>query len=202
MAARRGTRARRRAPLLLGALALGGGTLAALAACSSAASSFPTPAPAATVAAADCLAPQVLAALGLGEAVTPAPDAPSPGAVPDGFVATSVLECADGGELLDSSGTWTSVRASRLEGDVAGLVEALRLPSSRAKASAACAPDDGTAAPQVWLVDPLGTAVRPQLPTDACGRVRPEVRRAVEALERTDDVRYPVALVSPSLPPG
>ncbi|WP_019136368.1 hypothetical protein [Cellulomonas massiliensis] len=202
MGAARSTRARRRvrAPLA-GIVALALLVGAAVGGCSSGALPSAAPEPAATVPTADCLAPQVLAALGLGQAATPAPDAPSPGAVPDGFVATSVLACADGGELLDSSGTWTSVRASRLEGDVAALVVALRLPSARAKAAASC-PAEAAAAPQVWLVDALGTAVRPELPTDGCGRVRAEVRHAVDRLEATDVVSYPVALVTPSAPAG
>lgn len=198
MGAARSTRARRRARTPTAGLAVVAVT-AALAACSSGALPSAAPEPAATVPTADCLAPQVLAALNLGQPATPAPDAPAPGAVPDGFVATSVLACADGGELLDSSGTWTSVRASRLEGDVGALVAALRLPSSRAKATASCAAES-TGVPQVWLVDALGTAVRPQLPTDACGQVRAEVRRAVERLQTTDVVSYPVALVTPSAP--
>lgn len=196
MGAARSTRGRLRARTPLAAL-VGVALTAALAACSSGALPSAAPEPAATVPTADCLAPQVLAELDLGQPATPAPDAPSPGAVPDGFVATSVLACADGGELLDSSGTWTSVRASRLEGDVGALVAALRLPSSRAKATASCAAES-TTVPQVWLVDALGTAVRPQLPTDACGQVRAEVRRAVDRLQTTDVVSYPVALVTPA----
>ena len=99
--------------------------------------------------------------------------------------------------LTESRGMTRPLRLGAREG--VALVAALRLPSSRAKATASCAADS-TTVPQVWLVDALGTAVRPQLPTDACGQVRAEVRRAVDRLETTDVVSYPVALVTPSAP--
>ncbi|MDM7854294.1 hypothetical protein [Cellulomonas alba] len=155
---------------------------------------------------ADCRAPQVLAALGLAESaagaeatMTAAPahaDAPPAGTVPDGFTPVAVLECTPGGALRDAQGTWTSVTATRREGDLKPLLRALghTTAESATASDEACEPHPD--AIQLWLVDVLGQAIRVATPTSRCGVPVPAVVRAVGALEATDTATYPVQLVA------
>jgi hypothetical protein len=187
------------------ALVLGAG--GALAACAPRVGAAPLPS-AVVATGADCRAPQVLAALGLADAgaagaqatVTAAPahaDAPAAGAVPAGFRPVAALECTPGGPLRDAQGTWTSVTATRLEGDLAPLLTALRRTTTQAAADdEACAPHAGSM--QLWLVDVLGQAIRVATPTAACGVPTPAVAAAVAALDTTDVMTYPVQLVAGS----
>ncbi|ROS31472.1 hypothetical protein [Cellulomonas sp. PhB150] len=190
---------RRLVPGLLAVLVLAG--------CSSAA---PDPSPTVPVAhvveAADCMAPQVLAALDLtpaaGTAATvpssaaPHVDAPAPGRVPSTFVATGAVECTPGGTLVDSAGTWSSVRARRLDGDTTALEAALAL--APAPTSQGCTPAPVSRL-DLWLVDALGRAVRASLPEGACGGgPRAEITTALDALEVTDTATYPVGLLEPA----
>ena len=192
-----GVRARRAVGLVLSAA-----TVLGLAACS--ASGEPAQdTPTAVVAdAADCLASQVLGDLGLvasGAPGTPRADAPDAGRVPDGFLPVSVVVCAGGGTLQDSSGTWVALTASRREGDLDPLVAALRRPS--APRSGTCS-GAAVVAPSLWLVDALGRAIRPVWPTDRCGAPQEAVSTALDALEETDSEQYPVRLVAPTRRPG
>ncbi|WP_448061937.1 hypothetical protein [Cellulomonas hominis] len=118
-----------------------------LAACS-AAPGEPTSAPAELAPAADCLAPQVIDALGLPAAASPAatahPDAPAAGSVPEDFLADSVVECTTGETLTDADGVWAAVTARRLEGDLEPLLTALADSAGAAEVVAASAVD-GTA---------------------------------------------------------
>ncbi len=185
-------------------LALPAALLLGLAACSAAPAETAQDAPTAVVVgAADCLSSQVLADLGLvaagtsGRTGTPHADAPEAGRVPDDFVPVSVVVCAPGGTLQDSSGTWVALTASRREGDLDPLVAALRRPSAQhggTCSSAAVVP------PSLWLVDALGRAIRPVWPTDRCGSPQETVTAALEALEETDHEQYPVRLVIPAEP--
>jgi hypothetical protein len=155
------------------------------------------------VGAADCLSSQVLADLGLiaagtsGRSSSPHADAPDPGRVPEGFVPVSVVVCAPGGTLQDSSGTWVALTASRREGDLEPLVAALRRPSAQRGGTCSTA---AVAAPSLWLVDALGRAVRPVWPTDRCGSPQQAVSSALDALVETDSEQYPVRLVVPAEP--
>ncbi len=179
---------------------------------------------------ADCLSPEVLVALGLSDgasgpvssSATPHPAASPAGPVPADLVVASVVECTPGGPLVDTAGTWSSVRSRRLEGDTAPLVHALGGPRSAASATAgagatSCASSasgqgtsgqgasgqgasgQGATEPMdVWLVDALGRAARVQVPTACDGTPQPAVTRALAALQVTDDETYPVVLVEPS----
>ncbi|MDQ0372933.1 hypothetical protein J2X26_001244 [Cellulomonas humilata] len=185
-------------------LALPAALLLGLAACSApreqAAQDTPT---AVVVGAPDCLSSQVLADLGLvaagesGGTGTPHADAPDAGRVPDGFLPVSVVVCAPGGTLQDSSGTWVALTASRHEGDLEPLVAALRRPSAQRGGTCSTA---AVVAPSLWLVDALGRAVRPVWPTDRCGSPQEAVATALDALEETDSEQYPVRLVIPAEP--
>lgn len=151
---------------------------------------------------ADCLAPQVLAALGFdpdGYAGATHPDAPEVTPLPTGFTAASALLCSTGETLTDAAGRWAAVTASRLEGDIAPLVAALAdgatLPAART------APVDcpaGEIRSDLWLVDALGAAVRVALPGDGCGNLPTAVARGLTTLDAVDVEHYPVELVEPS----
>lgn len=198
---------RRRVPTGAALLA-GGALLGLLAACAGGGASeadAPVPAGAASSAVgsgADCLAPQVLVALGFTAGATgsgtPHPDAPDPVAVPDGFSPVSAVLCSTGETLTDGAGRWAAVTSTRLEGDVGPLVDALAgadaVPVAES-APAAC----GTGVPRtdLWLVDALGAAVRVALPGAGCGSLPRSVADGVAALDAVDVEHYPVELVDP-----
>jgi len=172
-------------------------TVALTAGCGAAA----PPAPAAAVTDnPDCLAPQVLSDLGLvldARIGTPHADAPDSGRMPDDFHPVSVLRCSVGGTLLDGAGIWGAVSQTRLEGDLDPLLDALTLPSLR---RADDCPRGTAALPGLWLVDALGRAVRPTVPTGECGAMRTEVATALAGLRETDQADYPVQLISKANP--
>ncbi|HYQ77101.1 hypothetical protein [Cellulomonas sp.] len=153
---------------------------------------------------ADCLAPQVLTALGFagagaGAGSTAHPDVPEVGPVPDGFTAVSAVLCTTGETLTDAAGRWAAVTATRLEGDVRPLVTALSAaPTVPASGTATPAPC-GTEAPRadLWLVDALGAAVRVALPSGGCGTLPVAVSEGLDALDAVDVEHYPVELVGP-----
>ena len=158
----------------------------------------PSPSSSASTAAvrpsASCLNPEVLDALGLelDESLrTQGPTTPAArGLPPDRFVADTVLVCDRGETLRDSAGTWWSVTATRLEGDVDGLVTAVTT-----GVPGAC----GAVVPQVWLVDTMGEAVL--LPrTTACPADGP-VGTALAELDVVDRTEHPVALTHPPAVP-
>jgi hypothetical protein len=153
---------------------------------------------------ADCLAPQVLSALGFAGIRPPGatrhPDAPEAGPLPDSFVPVSAVLCSTGETLTDSAGRWAAITASRLEGDVDLLVDALTgtTPGGGATTTA-CA--TGERRSDLWLVDALGAAVRVALPDGGCGEIDPAVRAGLDELDAVDVERYPVALVAPGASP-
>jgi hypothetical protein len=152
----------------------------------------------------DCLAPQVLTALGFAgihpPGATSHPDAPDAGPLPTGVTPVTAVLCSTGETLTDSAGRWAAVTASRLEGDVDALVEALSATSARGGATAGpCA--TGERRSDLWLVDALGGAVRVLLPGGGCGDLDPAVRAGLDELDAVDVERYPVALVAPGAAP-
>lgn len=156
---------------------------------------------AAVSAGADCLAPQVLDALGFaggGASSTAHPDVPDAGPVPDGFSAVSAVLCSTGETLTDAAGRWAAVTATRLEGDVRPLLTALTASSTVPAAGATptpCAADAERA--DLWLVDALGAAVRVALPSGGCGPLPVSVTEGLEVLDPVDVEHYPVELVGP-----
>ncbi len=156
----------------------------------------------------DCLAPQVLAALGFAgvrpPGSTPHPDAPSAGPVPESFAPVSAVLCATGETLTDASGRWAAVTASRLEGDIHPLADALTS-SSGSAATPEGGPTTCAAAAvrsDLWLVDAVGSAIRVALPGGGCGRLPSAVRAGLAALETVDLERSPVELVEPHATPS
>lgn len=156
---------------------------------------------AAVSAGADCLAPQVLDALGFagaGASSTAHPDVPDAGPVPDGFSAVSAVLCTTGETLTDAAGRWAAVTATRLEGDVRPLLTALTASSTVPAAGTTptpCAADAERA--DLWLVDALGAAVRVALPSGGCGPLPVSLSEGLDALDAVDVEHYPVELVGP-----
>ena len=185
-----------------GALLATGALVGLLAACSGGAGASEEDAQARASAArtavrsgADCLAPQVLAALGFEPGTTasgtPHPDAPEPAAVPTGFSPVSAVLCTTGETLTDGAGRWAAVTATRLEGDVGPLVEALAPVAGSTPAPCG----SGVPRSDLWLVDALGAAVRATLPGGGCGDLPAAVVEGVDALDAVDVEHYPVQLV-------
>jgi hypothetical protein len=150
---------------------------------------------------ADCLAPQVLAALGFagaGAGSTAHPDVPEAGLVPDGFTAVSAVLCTTGETLTDAAGRWAAVTATRLEGDVRPLITALTASSTVPAAGTSAAPcGEDARRSDLWLVDALGAAVRVALPSGGCGTLPVAVSEGLDALDAVDVEHYPVELVGP-----
>lgn len=175
--------------------------LGVLASCTtSRASGVPTPV-AQVAASADCLAPRVLDELGLhGDVLTtrsPHGDVPDSGRVPDDFVAVAVLACEVDGTLRDGDGVWSAVTATRLEGDLDGLLTALGVPSATPTGTCTSPPEESAV---LWLVDAMGRAVRPTWPTDRCGAPQPGVAEALADLEETGRDTYRAVLVQATAP--
>jgi len=160
----------------------------------------PNASPATIASAADCLAPQVIADLGLRAdarelSATSHPDVPGPGAVPAGFEPVGVVECRGGERLTDAQGVWDAVTVRHLEGDLAPLLAALAVPRQTTTSDQLCPATDAPAS-ELWLVDALGRAVRPSLPVDACGAPTAGVRAAVAALTEIEVAHYRVHLAA------
>jgi hypothetical protein len=99
-----------------------------------------------------------------------------------GFTAAAAVVCDQIPERRDDGGEYLVAVESRTE-DVARLVEALRLPD-QPRTDDTCSMDlPGVA----WfaLLDGQGRWVRPGLPMDVCGKIRIEVRQAVQQLRLT-----------------
>lgn len=149
----------------------------------------------------DCLAPQVLADLGFDPGDTAErgsgsvhADAPEAGPVPEDFVPVLVVECGTGELLTDEDGQWEAVTATRREGDLAPLVQALSGDATAAP-EADCAADIRRT--ELWLVDSMGDAVRAAVPGSACGRLPSRVRAELDRLDAVDVEAYPVRLAVP-----
>lgn len=147
---------------------------------------------------ADCLAPQVIADLGLHAddgTGTAHPDVPDAGAVPPEFQPASAVQCLTGERLTDSDGVWAAVTVRRLEGDLGPLLAALSEPTEPVDADQACAADLPPRW-ELWLVDALGRAVRVERPVDACGVPTAAVTSAVDALDTVEEEHFPVDLLA------
>lgn len=184
----------RRLGVLAGGAALAGALL--LTGCAGAGE--PVLAEAETAPRADCLAPQVIASLGLSAddaSGTAHPDVPEPGAVPETFTPVSAVQCVSGERLTDADGVWAAVTVRQLEGDLAPLLDALDQPSEPVQADQACAAPTSPAW-ELWLVDALGRAVRADRPVDSCGSPTEQVTAAVAGLDTTVEEHFPVDLLA------
>ena len=167
---------------------------------SCAAATSPTASPATIASAADCLAPQVIADLGLRAdarelSATAHPAVPAPGSVPAGFEPVGVVECTTGERLTDAQGVWDAITVRHLEGDLKPLLAALAAPRQTSTVDQLCPATEATVS-ALWLVDALGRAVRPAPPVDACGAPTAGVRTAVAALAEIEVAYYRVHLAA------
>ncbi|MEH0971245.1 hypothetical protein V6U77_08955 [Micromonospora sp. CPCC 205546] len=122
--------------------------------------------------------------------MTPEDDAAALPRLDGDFAPTGVVICerepqrrADGGEDL--------VLTERRGDDVAALVIALRLPDESSTARSCTL--EMPMLPWLAVVDADGRWMRPRIPVGACGKLRPEVREALAALELTTVATRPVA---------
>jgi hypothetical protein len=102
------------------------------------------------------------------------------GAVPDDFVTVSVMRCRTSVRRLPDKGEWTTVVTEKAGTPAEDLVAQLRKASDR-RTSEACTLEF-VAPPYFVLINAEGKAVLPQVPTDACGKPRIEVRNTLDAL--------------------
>lgn len=198
MRARHGrTRAASTVATLVGGALLTGCAVQAAPTLTARPSSSPSASATRTPAGADCLAPQVLSALGFDPAQTSGathPDAPDPGPVPEDFRPVLAVECSTGETLSDSAGRWSAVTATRREGGLDPLLAALD-GGSTPSPTVTCAP--GGQRSELWLVDVMGDAVRVTVPGAVCGRLPANVRAALDGLDAVDTEHYPVLLTAP-----
>ncbi len=123
------------------------------------------------------------------EMTAPNPPIPVPGRVPAGFEASAALRCAlefadigDEGDARDAMEI--SWRVERFEGDLAPLLAALAAPDDVPPPDQACTADMELV-PALWLEGRDGVVVPVRYPRDGCGKTKPGVRNALDALEVT-----------------
>jgi hypothetical protein len=121
-------------------------------------------------------------------------DAPAAGRVPSDFEPVAVYRCDQFGTVEDAEGRWSAITAERLEGDLGPLLAALDEPDD-ANWPGPCAAIM-MIAPELWLVDLDGVAIRVAFPSDGCGqpKVAP-VDAALAALTVVERSSHPLQLV-------
>jgi hypothetical protein len=123
---------------------------------------------------------------------TPDPSTPVPGRVPEGFEASAALLCVvDWAPMeevdlapTDEGNSEPTAQVERLEGDLADLIAALAEPDDAVPTDVMCTADLEIV-PALWLEDSAGRVVPVHYPRDVCGKTKPAVHEALEALEVT-----------------
>ncbi|HEY4455809.1 MAG TPA: hypothetical protein VGN81_15960 [Pseudonocardiaceae bacterium] len=121
------------------------------------------------------------------------------GAIPDGFQPSWVLACPIEQRYLPGQGTWqiqVTERADLTANQANALLTQLRKPSAPTDTDQVCAAGPMLLGPYYALVDRHGTAIEPQLPTDACGEVDPDAAKALHDLPYRELSTRPEAPVS------
>jgi hypothetical protein len=138
-----------------------------------------------------CLELPEVAPAGAGSAAASA--RPRLGAGP---VARVVVCDASGTERVPGRGEWQVRVERRATAGVPALVDALHLPDVPPRGGVSCL-SYADVVPELWVVDDHGHAVLPRWPTDECGHLRTEAKRALAAMtwQRTGSRR--VGLVTP-----
>ena len=115
---------------------------------------------------------------------TPDPSIPVPGRVPDDFEASAALRCdwVEFGTVEESGGPVAEIR--RFEGDLTPLLAALAEPDDPVPTDVVCTADMELVAP-LWLESVDGSLIAVHYPRDACGKTKPAVHEALDALEVT-----------------
>jgi hypothetical protein len=101
--------------------------------------------------------------------------------LPATFVPASVLRCVTGETDVPGQGEQETATLEQAGTGLAPLTNALRQPSA-AKAPGQICPDYMTVTPQIVMVSADGAKLRPQLPTDSCGKVQSQVLTALAGL--------------------
>ncbi|RZS63500.1 hypothetical protein EV187_3406 [Agromyces ramosus] len=131
----------------------------------------------------------------------PTPDSaiPVPGRVPDGFEPAAALRCtplapgAAGTAPVDDTPPGEPVaRVERFEGDLAPLISALAEPDDPVPDGVVCTADLELV-PPLWLEGVDGRLIPVHYPRDACGKTKPGVHDALEALQVTSVSEVAVA---------
>ncbi|MCF0092235.1 hypothetical protein [Micromonospora sp. MH99] len=130
-------------------------------------------------------------------APTPAGTEPKIGRIDAAFVPVAAVLC--GREVRPRAGGGREqVATERRADEIGALVTALRLPDQgRGRGEVACTLDL-LIPPWLALLDDRGRWLRPYLPTDSCGKPRPQVRAALDGLRLTTVDTRTVGLVESS----
>src|SRR6185312_2757711 len=122
---------------------------------------------------------------------------PTIGRIDPAFVPVAAVLC--GREVRPRAGGGREqVATERRADEIAALLAALRLPDQgRGRGEFACTLDL-LVPPWLALLDDRGRWLRPYLPTDSCGKPRPEVRAALDGLRLTTVDTRTVGLVESS----
>jgi hypothetical protein len=131
----------------------------------------------------------------------PTPDGaiPVPGRVPDGFEPAAALRCTSLALDIESTAPVDDrqpgevvVQVERFEGDLAPLVTALAEPDDPVPADLVCTADLELV-PPLWLEDVDGRLIPVHYPRDACGKTKPGVHEALDALQLTSVSEVPIS---------
>lgn len=118
-------------------------------------------------------------------------------ALGDSFTPVRAVLCSVRFEPRDDGGE-DEVATEEYATEIEPLLAALRLPD--APAATDCE-DEPAAAPWIALIDEQGRWIRPGLPKDGCGQVRPEVLDGVLELDWTRDQTWVLSdVLSPDVP--
>lgn len=134
--------------------------------------------------AASCPAPAPATGPGAGPSVRLGPFGGSGGGIPDGFTPAWVLACPIELRVLPGQGSWqvqVTQRADLTAGQASRLLALLRQPSDVAGPDQICTAE-GIVLEYYALVDAHGTAIEPAIPTDACGKPKPDVVKELSGL--------------------
>ena len=125
------------------------------------------------------------------ELATPDPAIPVPGRVPDGFEPAAALRCTsltpgiEGTAPVDDTPPGlVVVQVERFEGDLSPLVAALAEPDDPVPADVVCTADMELV-PPLWLEGVDGRLIPVHYPRNACGKTKPGVHEAIDALQLT-----------------
>jgi hypothetical protein len=121
------------------------------------------------------------------------PSSPPTATLPVSFVPVTVERCVNGAETVPGKGLWSTATLERSDGDLTGLISALRQTSAGRTPDTVC-PELAVIPPQIVLISATGQQVIPRLPVSGCDLVQSRVLAALGVL-RWDPVS--VRLISP-----
>ena len=105
--------------------------------------------------------------------------------VPEGFVATSVVECVVERRPVAGDGVWNFLVEKRATANIDAFVTAIRRPDEPTPTPVGCNAV-GYGMPWFALVDASGQVAHTGIPADSCGQPQTEGRAALGALQFVD----------------